>query len=150
GILEHHLHAPADLAHRPAVEASDIDRPAFAMEQDLARARLDGAEQRAADGGLAAAAFADEAERLTLQDHEVDAVHGLHIPDAPAGQALVEREMLGETLDLDEARSHQRASIAAAALACDSAATVGCSRQRDLCPGATSASTGATRSQSPA
>ena len=53
-------------------------------QPDAARGRLDQAQHRAADGGLAAAALADQAERLARADREADAVHRVDLADGAA------------------------------------------------------------------
>ena len=48
-------------------------------ERDLARRRLDQAQEAAAGGGLAAARFADQPERLARLDGEGHAIDGPHL-----------------------------------------------------------------------
>ena len=56
-----------------------------------------------AEGRLAAARLAHEAERLAATHVEADAVHGLHGADLRnAEQAAADLEVLDEVLDLDE------------------------------------------------
>ena len=57
-------------------------------------------QERAADGGLAAAGFTDEAERFAPVDGEGNAVHGLE--GSGAEKPGVDREILLEILDLDQ------------------------------------------------
>ena len=70
GILEHHLHL---LAHMHDV----LVRHGLAVEYDLARCGGVEPQYRAAGGRLAAAGFADEAQRLAPADVEGDIVDGL-------------------------------------------------------------------------
>ena len=65
------------IAPRPRV------RDVLAVEPDRARGRLDQAQHQLADGRLAAAGFADQAQRLAAVDREADAVDRL----APRGRA---------------------------------------------------------------
>ena len=54
------------------------------------------------DGGLAAAAFADEAERLAFLDVERDVVDRLDVSDRALEQAAAHREVLHEVAHGDE------------------------------------------------
>jgi len=70
---------------------------------DLAGGRLDEAEHEAARRRLAAAALADQAERLALVDVEADVVDRAHAADLaldeePGG----DREVLGQVLDAQQ------------------------------------------------
>src|SRR5262249_38870696 len=69
-VLEDDLHLPAIWPERGAGEARDV----AALDHDAPLGRLDQAQDGAADGRLAAAGFADEAERLTLVDRQRDTV----------------------------------------------------------------------------
>ena len=60
GVLVDHLHAPAVGQHRSRVEAGDV----LAVDADRAGGRLEQLQQRAPDRRLAAAALADQAQRL--------------------------------------------------------------------------------------
>ena len=97
-VLEDDLHpAPVRLQGR-ALQPGDV-RP---VEQDLARRRVDEPEQQPADGRLAAARLADEAERLAPADLEAHAVDGLDEPDGPLEDAALDREVLDQVADDDE------------------------------------------------
>ncbi len=89
-VLENDLHVPPLEPQFFRREAQDV-APA---EHDPAAGRLDQAEDRAPGGGLAAAALADQAERLLAPERERDAVHRLHLRDHLAQQALADGEML--------------------------------------------------------
>ena len=65
-------------------QAQQVD----AVELDLARGRLEQADQRAAERRLAAARLADEADRLAAEDVEVDAVDRLQLADGALEDAL--------------------------------------------------------------
>jgi hypothetical protein len=74
GVLEDHLHVLAqgtDVARAQAVDAAaeDHDRP-LGGEQ---------AQHGEAEGGLAGAGFADDADRLALADPDGHAVDGFHV-----------------------------------------------------------------------
>ena len=60
-ILEYDLHVPAERPHRLETQALDIS----AQEHNRAVGG-DQPQQREAEGGLAGAGFADDAERFTL------------------------------------------------------------------------------------
>src|SRR4030095_12271538 len=68
GVMEHDLHLPAQRAHLAAAQAVD----ARAVELDGALA-LDEAQEREAERGLARAALADDADRMTPRGVERDA-----------------------------------------------------------------------------
>src|SRR5439155_545319 len=69
---------------------------------------------RAAGGGLPAAGLADQAERLTLLDEEVDAIDGAHRADlALKDDPLRQREVHLERLDVEEVPSALRGRGAA-------------------------------------
>ena len=93
-ILEDDLHLPADLAHLAALEARDV----AAVEEDLARRGLRQLDQRARQGRLAAARLADEAERLSGLDGQVDAVDGVDLSDGALEDPGADREVLDEIL----------------------------------------------------
>ena len=80
-ILKDHLHAPAQRPPRPLVERGNI----IAVEYDRARGRLDQAEQRASERGLAGTGLADNADGLALADANVDAVQD-NRPGESAGE----------------------------------------------------------------
>jgi hypothetical protein len=74
GVLEHHLHAPAQRSQGAAARASDI----LAVEIDVtARRRID-LENCAAKRGLARSAFADQADRLAPFDGKVHLIQRMH------------------------------------------------------------------------
>src|SRR5882757_11256488 len=63
-VLEHHLHAAAQLAQR------EIAAELLAVEHDRAGVRLDQPDDQPCRRRLAAARFADDAEHLALGDRE--------------------------------------------------------------------------------
>src|SRR5262249_11537345 len=70
-VLEDDLHlAP----QAPELAPREIGEPP-AVEHDLARARLDEAEQKASERRLAAARFPDDAERFALVDRQAHVAH---------------------------------------------------------------------------
>ena len=101
-VLEHHL----DVAPERAKPTSAQLREVLALERDRSLGRLDQPEQRAAQGGLAAAALADEPHDLPALQRQVDAVDGLdragvaadQAVERPAAQAVVH----GEVADVDD------------------------------------------------
>ena len=64
GVLEDHLHLAAQRLQLAALQADDL----LAVEAHRARRRLEQLQDRAAQGGLAAARLADQAQRLALVD----------------------------------------------------------------------------------
>ena len=82
-------------------------------------------QQGEAEGGLAAAALADQADRLALVDGQADAVHRLHEAHGAAEQAAADREV-----HLDSARhrrsARRRPVPARGGLAVRSPAACGC------------------------
>jgi hypothetical protein len=65
----------APRAHVASAEGGDV----LAVELDRAFGRLEQAQHQLADRGLAAAGFADEAERLAGLNREAHAVDGAHV-----------------------------------------------------------------------
>ena len=79
----------------------DVD----AVETDRAGGRLLEPEDGAADGGLAAAGFADQAERLARRDrerHVVDRLHRRDLRGEEAGAAERHREVFAQCVDLQQ------------------------------------------------
>ena len=73
-VLEDHLHVAAHRAQLALRQPRDVG----AVERDRAGARLEQAQDRAAERRLAAARFADEAERLAAPDLEIDLRYRAH------------------------------------------------------------------------
>ena len=89
GILKHDLHPPAQGRERRAVGGPHVG----AGKPHAAAGRLDEPEDAPAHRRLAAAAFADEAERSSLGDREAHAIHRPHAADLPAHEALPHRKV---------------------------------------------------------
>jgi hypothetical protein len=115
GILEHHLHAAPDALELVAAQLCHVDGAGAIVEQDLALAGLDGAEDGAAGRGFAAAAFPDEAERFAAHDGQVDAVDGPHFAGDAARQPGMDGEALAQPADLEQRFAHAASSAAEAA-----------------------------------
>src|SRR5262249_17927584 len=99
GILEDHLHLPAQAAELPLAERRYVP----AVEDDLARCGLVQAEQRPPDSGLATPGLADQAECLAPPDHEADVVDSAHVADVTIEQdSRLDRKPDPELLDLDQ------------------------------------------------
>jgi hypothetical protein len=99
GVLEDDLNVAAPRAQRLRGQGDEI----VAEEFDAARGRLDQAEQHAADRRLAAAGFADQAERLAQGDIETDIVDRAQQGDRPLEHdAAAHREVLGQAFDAQE------------------------------------------------
>ena len=92
-VLEDDLDGAAQGAERAAVHGSE----ASAADADLAGGGGLERQQQAADGALAAAGFAHEAEGLARGDGEADILDG-----ADRGTAGADGEMLGEAVDCEQ------------------------------------------------
>ena len=101
GILEDHLEAAPAAAQRRGLEASEI----LPFEPDLAGGRFDEPDGGASEGGLAATAFADEADRFARRDGQADVVDGAHEVLGGTEQARFNREMDFEVSDFEEAHA---------------------------------------------
>ncbi len=134
-VLEDHLH-PA--AQRPQLVVPEV-RDVGAVEDDLPGGRLVEAQQRAADGGLAAAGLADETKRLPAANVEADVVYRADIADVPVeDDAGLDREPDLEVLDLDQA-AVARTHPATTAARCSAHAVSGTGlKHATKCPGSTS------------
>ena len=95
GVLEHDLHLGAQLLQAGLVEGVDV----VALEIDPAVVDAEEPHDRAADGGLARAALADEAERLAGAHRQVEVGDGL---DLLGG--VGDGEMLGQAGDGEQGR----------------------------------------------
>ena len=84
------------------VEAGDV----LAVDADRAGGRLEQLQQRAADRRLAAAALADQAQRLAAPDLERHAVDRVDLARDAREHALVDREMLLQVLRPRAAARH--------------------------------------------
>lgn len=98
GILEDHLGMAAEAAQLAALQRAHVG----AEDRDLAGVGLDQAQHAASQGGLAAAAFADQAEGLARGKVEIDTIDGAHRPDLPAEQPTADREVLHQAADAQE------------------------------------------------
>src|SRR2546425_874651 len=81
-------------------------------EEDLAARWRDRAEDAARGRRLAAARFADEAERLALADREAHVVDRRHRADDLAVPPPADREGLAQAADLEEPRRRAHGSTA--------------------------------------
>src|SRR5262249_31646675 len=99
-VLEDDLHL---LPQRPQLATPEL-RDRAAAVPDVAGRRLEQADDRAAERGLAAPRLADEAEGLSLANGERDVVDRMDPRNLAAEQTLPDREILLEALDLDERR----------------------------------------------
>src|SRR5262249_29586005 len=96
--LEHDLHRAAHRAQLALAERRDVG----AVELDAAAGRLDQPQHGARHRRLAAAGFADEAERLADAKREADAVHRVYGADLAAQHAAAQRVALDEVLHLEQ------------------------------------------------
>ena len=81
GVLEDHLHVPADLPQPALVQLGDVDRCVGGLELEIDRAvgGLDGTQDAPAQSRLAAAGLAYQAKCLPFVDVEVDPVDRLDV-----------------------------------------------------------------------
>ena len=111
GVLEDDLHSPPQLAQVAAAGRASTSR---AAKRTRAGGRLDQPQHAAAERALAAAALADQRQRLAGRERQADTVHGADVA-----------EVLDEVFDLQQ-RSHVVPSPARP--------------QRTQCPGSSSRS----------
>ena len=143
GVLEHHLHAAVEAraalgpVERPHVDAVDSDAcpRSGSMQPDEA----------AREGGLAAAGFADDAERLAALDRRgrrrsAHAPIGLRPPAQRVGQrSAASGKRLRQAGDLAGAARSCRVTVAAAHAIAGSDAGTACVRRRSASSGGRSA-----------
>jgi hypothetical protein len=99
-ILEDHLHLAPQRSHLRRAQRAHLDhRAGRDAQEDFAARRLDRTEDAARRRRLAAAALADEAERLALVDVEVDPVDRAHVALRTLQEALPDRKELLQFLD---------------------------------------------------
>ena len=91
-ILENDLHVAAQTAQRLAFEMRHVT----ALKPDLARARLDQAQDAAAGGRFAAAGLADQSQRFARGYVEADAAHRVHHGCVLAEQAAFQGKVLAQ------------------------------------------------------
>ena len=91
-VLEDDLHVAPHLAQRLAFQG----RYVATLEPDLARTRLDQAQDAAAGGRFAAAGFPDQAECFASGNIEADAVHRVHRRRILGEQAAFQGEILAQ------------------------------------------------------
>jgi hypothetical protein len=105
GILEDHLHAPAQLAQLVALGGEHVG----AAEADLAGVGLDEPDQAAGERRLAAARAAGQAEDLALaqrEGHVVDRAVDLGVgPRHDLAERAAQGELLGDVLDFEDVRA---------------------------------------------
>ena len=85
---------------------------ALGAEADLAGGRRDGAQDAARGGGLAAAALADQRQRLAAIDGEAHVVHRAHLADGATEQSAMDGIELAQIADVEDA-GHEPAGEAA-------------------------------------
>ncbi len=97
-VLEHDLHRAAIRPQRGLAQRRDI----LAIESDRAAGRLDQSQHGARYRRLAAAGFADQAERLAGAEREADAVDRMHGADLAAKHAAAHRVVLDQIGHLEK------------------------------------------------
>jgi len=86
----------------------------MAIKIDFAGSQIKKPQDTSSHGRLAATRFADERQRLAASDAEGDAVDRIDLRAARPQQTGTDAEMLLETLDLEEGRSHTATASSAA------------------------------------
>src|SRR5216683_307742 len=95
-VLEDHLHVAADRPERAPGQPGDV----VAVEDDRSAGQLLQPDDASAQGGLAAAGLADQAERLPGLDLDADVVEGVHPADlALEHNPALDREVLLQVVD---------------------------------------------------
>ncbi len=97
-ILEHDLHLPPNRPQRASAKPGDVT----ALEQDAALGGLEQADDRPAEGGLAAAGLADQPEGFAFPYREGDVVHRVHARDLALQEPFPDREVLLDVPHFDE------------------------------------------------
>ena len=107
-ILEDDLHVAGDGAQLVLAHGRDV----LAFEPDLARGRLDEAENAAAGRRLPAAGLADEAQGLAFLDVKAHAVDRVHAIDHARQEPSANGKLLDETIHGQQRFGrHRRGSI---------------------------------------
>src|SRR5947207_3488793 len=102
-----------------------MNRDVLAFEQDLARRRVEQANEQPRGGALSAAGLADDSQRLALHDVERDVVDRLDGDDlALEHDPAIDREVLDQVADLDQRRAARRAQASAPGLGGTAAAAL--------------------------
>src|SRR6202007_634687 len=97
-VLEHDLHRTPNRAQLGLAEMGDV----LPIDLDAAARRLDQAQHAARDRRLAAAGFADEAERLADAKRKAHAIDRMHGADPAPQNAAAQRIVFYEVGDLEE------------------------------------------------
>src|SRR5262249_25517896 len=97
-ILEDDLHLATERAERAGCEPEER----ASVEEDVARRRLDEAEDQAPEGGFAASRLADETERLPVLDRERHGADRGHPGPRPGEEPAADGVPLADVADLDE------------------------------------------------
>ena len=97
----------------------------LAVDQELARGRRVDQREDAGERGLAAAALADDGQRLALLDREADALDGMHGPARLREQAAADMIVADDVAAFEDDLAHD----AAPAIAASSSRIVGDGRQ---------------------
>ena len=97
-VLEDELHLLAGAREVLALELGEV----FAVEDDLAGGGLGQAQDALAGGGLSAAGLAHDGEGLSAVDLKGGVLQRVHAGVGLAEDALLDRVVLGEVLDLED------------------------------------------------
>ena len=95
GVLEDHLHVAVVLAQGAAPQVGEV---ATVLEVEAAAVVAVEPYQQAPEGGLAAAALANQAENLAFSNLEADVVHRMHQRPLASGEQAGELAARGEGL----------------------------------------------------
>ena len=97
-VLEHHLHPLAHHSQLACLHVVDT----LAVQINLAVGQLEKTQDRLADGGFAAAGFANQGQGFAAADIERYAIDGIDLGGDAAEQATVDGEMLLEVVDFEQ------------------------------------------------
>ena len=114
-ILKDDLQLPPHALHGPPViQGREVQAGSLQPEQHFAGGGVEEAQNGAAGGRLAAAALADQPDRLAGRHVEADAVHRPHPADRAAQQSATEREVLLQAAHLQQEVVRCRRGVGAA------------------------------------
>src|SRR5262245_57897300 len=102
GVLEDDLEIAPVAAHLFGRQREQVR----AVVPDGSRGGLDEPEEGAPGGGLAAAAFADEAQRFARRDLERDVVHGADVGHDPREHPFLDGKVFLQVADFDQGTAH--------------------------------------------
>jgi hypothetical protein len=100
GILENDLHLAPESLHFIFGDFKDVHHLPVLAEPDLTCRWLVGTQDAATGGRFAAARLPYQAQGLPLADEKGDPIHGSDVTDHLAEEALLDREVFFQALDI--------------------------------------------------